>query len=167
MCQLDWTERPLTSYILLMCALGDGSSISAGLTAAGYDMGRVLQGFEATAACYPAVCEADGPDGVVAGRVAGLIKALEAVSSTCSVFAVPHCCNNPGCSNLAGASELDIVSGKGCICGGCQVVRYCATVGRAARRHTGSSTSRPGGAKCCKPEPQNTPHALDLAAVFA
>jgi hypothetical protein len=43
----------------------------------------------------------------------------------CSMFAVPHCCNNPGCSNLAGPSELAIVSGKSCICGGCQVARHC------------------------------------------
>jgi hypothetical protein len=34
-------------------ALGEGSSISAGLTAAGYDMGAVLQGFMGLAACYP------------------------------------------------------------------------------------------------------------------
>jgi hypothetical protein len=33
-------------------ALGEGSGISAGLTAAGYDMGPVLQGFEAIAAFY-------------------------------------------------------------------------------------------------------------------
>jgi hypothetical protein len=103
----------------------EGSSISAALTAAGYDMRAVLQGFEALAACYPAVLEVNEAGDVVAGNVAGLIKAFEAVGRACSVFAVPHCCNNPGCSNLAGASELFIVSGKGCICGGCQVARYC------------------------------------------
>jgi hypothetical protein len=102
------------------------SSSSAGqLAAAGYDLGPVLQGIEALAACYPGVVQAEEPGDVFAGRVAGLIKALEAVGRACSVFAVPHCCNNPSCSNLAGPTEVSIVSGKGCICGGCQVARYC------------------------------------------
>jgi hypothetical protein len=83
-------------------------------------MGAVLQSFEALAACYPRAFEAAG-----SGNVEVLIGALEAVGRACSVFAVPYFCNNPGCSNLAGTSELSIVSGKGCICGGCQVARYC------------------------------------------
>jgi hypothetical protein len=96
---------------------GSVSRISAGLTAAGYDMGAVLHGFEALAAYRPEIHWVAGP--------ASLIKALTVVSNACSVFAVPHCCNNPGCSNLAAAGELATVSGKSCICGGCQVARYC------------------------------------------
>jgi hypothetical protein len=104
--------------------LRQGSSISAGLTAAGYDMGAVRQGFEAVAACYPGVVNLGGASDA-SKNVGGLISALEAVGRACSVFAVPHCCNNPGCSNLAAAGELATVSGKSCICGGCQVARYC------------------------------------------
>jgi hypothetical protein len=95
-------------------------------------MGPVLQGFEALAACCPIALEAAGPDceaadnvAAAADSVAGLVEALETVGRACSVFAVPHCCNNPGCSNMARGSELSMVSGKSCICGGCQVARYC------------------------------------------
>jgi hypothetical protein len=108
------------------CSNSDSSSSSAGRpVAAGLNMGAVLQGFEALAACYPAVLEAEGPADDVASRVAGLIKALEGVGRACSVFAVPHCCNTPGCGNLSGPTEVSLVSGKGCICGGCKVARYC------------------------------------------
>jgi hypothetical protein len=69
--------------------------------------------------------------GAVSCKVVKLITALEAAGNACSMFAVPHCCNNPGCSNLAGASEHSIVSGRSCICGGCQAARYC---GRACQR---------------------------------
>jgi hypothetical protein len=102
---------------LVMDNFDKGCSISAGLTAAGYDMGSVLQGFEALAACKPDEIRAAGAD--------SHIKALTAVGSACSVFAVPHCCNNPGCGNVAQATELSLVSGTSCICGGCKVARYC------------------------------------------
>jgi hypothetical protein len=40
-------------------------------------------------------------------------------------FAVPCMCNNPGCTSMAGVSELAAVSGRSCICAGCRVARYC------------------------------------------
>ena len=36
---------------------------------------------------------------------------------------VPWLCNNPGCVDMAGASELQLVGGEGCVCGGCRVAR--------------------------------------------
>jgi hypothetical protein len=105
-------------------ALGEGSSISAELTAAGYDMGAVLQGFEAIAACYPGVLRAAEP-GDAAGKFGQLVDALQAAGNASSVFAVPHCCNNPLCNELSGPSELSLLSGTSCICGGCRVARYC------------------------------------------
>jgi hypothetical protein len=38
----------------------------------------------------------------------------------CTQFPVAHCCNNPGCVELRGASELQLVGGKGCVCGRCR-----------------------------------------------
>jgi hypothetical protein len=38
----------------------------------------------------------------------------------CAQFPLPHCCNNPGCVELRGASELQLVGGKGCVCGRCR-----------------------------------------------
>jgi hypothetical protein len=38
----------------------------------------------------------------------------------------PHCCNNPGCRNLDGLSEQELVSGRSSRCSGCKVARYCS-----------------------------------------
>jgi hypothetical protein len=38
----------------------------------------------------------------------------------CAQFPLPHCCNNPGCVELRGASELQLVGGKGCVCSRCR-----------------------------------------------
>jgi hypothetical protein len=38
----------------------------------------------------------------------------------------PHCCNNPGCRNLGGLSERQLVSGRGSRCSGCKVARFCS-----------------------------------------
>ena len=58
--------------------------------------------------------------------VATLPAALQAAALRLSA-ALPHrfACNNPGCTNLAGASEAALVGGKGCICAGCRTARYC------------------------------------------
>jgi hypothetical protein len=112
-------------------ALGKHSTLCAGLLAPGYDLGPIVQGFETLAACYPEVAQTQGvTDAVVAERVGGLIKALVSLGRALSVFAVPHCCNNPGCANASGMTEKAIVSGKSCLCSGCKVARYC---GRACQ----------------------------------
>ncbi|KAF6253578.1 hypothetical protein COO60DRAFT_1643060 [Scenedesmus sp. NREL 46B-D3] len=38
---------------------------------------------------------------------------------------VKLCCNRPGCANLGQLSETVLVGGKGNICSGCKVARYC------------------------------------------
>jgi hypothetical protein len=43
----------------------------------------------------------------------------------CAQFPLPHCCNNPGCVELRGASELQLVGGKGCVCSRCRWVCSC------------------------------------------
>jgi hypothetical protein len=61
-----------------------------------------------------------------------VIGVLVSLGNGLSMFAVPHCCNNPSCSNTAGLTETSIVSGKGCICAGCKVARYCGKSCQAA-----------------------------------
>jgi hypothetical protein len=113
--------------------VGQGSSLGAELSAAGYDLGPIVQGCEVVAACYPEVAQTEGvPDAVVDERFGRLIKALVSVGNALSMFAVPHCCNNPSCSNTAGLTEASLVSGKGCICAGCKVARYCGKACQAA-----------------------------------
>jgi hypothetical protein len=98
------------------------------LAAAGYAPLPVLQQLEQLLATYQALRDSP-PD-----TVAPLLTAAQQLHSTglalCS-FAVPCMCNNPGCTSMAGLSELAAVSGRSCICAGCCVARYC---GRACQR---------------------------------
>ena len=48
-----------------------------------------------------------------------------------SSVAVPHFCNNTSCANLTGPTDVQLVSGRSCICAGCRIARYC---GRARQR---------------------------------
>jgi hypothetical protein len=41
----------------------------------------------------------------------------------CNQLPMPWLCNNPQCANLSGVSELQLVGGKACVCGGCRVAR--------------------------------------------
>jgi hypothetical protein len=47
----------------------------------------------------------------------------EAGVALCQLLPVPWCCNNPGCQSMAGDIELQLVGGKGSVCGGCKVAR--------------------------------------------
>jgi len=38
---------------------------------------------------------------------------------------VAYCCNSSGCKSVAKMSELQLVSGKGCVCAGCKAARFC------------------------------------------
>jgi hypothetical protein len=38
----------------------------------------------------------------------------------CAQLPLAHCCNNSACVQLRGASELQLVGGKGCVCGRCR-----------------------------------------------
>jgi hypothetical protein len=50
-------------------------------------------------------------------------------------IAIRHCCNNPACVNTAGPSEAQLVNGRGNLCGGCRVARYCSR--SCLRQHWG------------------------------
>jgi hypothetical protein len=47
----------------------------------------------------------------------------EVGEAICAKVPVPWMCNNPGCTRMEGASELHLVGGKACVCGGCRVAR--------------------------------------------
>jgi hypothetical protein len=53
------------------------------------------------------------------GLGARLVACGEALAALCPV---PLCCNNPGCLELRGASELQLVAGKGSVCSRCRWV---------------------------------------------
>jgi hypothetical protein len=51
-------------------------------------------------------------------------EALDQVGlQLCNQMPMPWWCNNPHCGNLSGVSELQLVGGKTCVCGGCWVSR--------------------------------------------
>jgi hypothetical protein len=52
------------------------------------------------------------------------IQLLEQLGlSLCDQLPMPWLCNNPRCSNLSVVSELQLVGGKACVCGGCRLAR--------------------------------------------
>jgi hypothetical protein len=50
-----------------------------------------------------------------------LVACGEALAALCPV---PLCCNSPGCTELRGASEPQLVAGKGCVCSRCKWVAF-------------------------------------------
>jgi len=54
-----------------------------------------------------------------------LLEKLHAVAQALNVLAVEPMCNNPGCSNVSGQTELGLVSGRSCKCSGCRIAHYC------------------------------------------
>jgi hypothetical protein len=57
----------------------------------------------------------------VAAALPGLAQQMVALGEAlCAQLPLPHCCNNPGCVELRGASELQLVGGKGCVCSRCR-----------------------------------------------
>jgi hypothetical protein len=64
-----------------------------------------------------------------------LTDGLQADGRVLTSFAVPHCCNNPACVSITGPSEAQLVNGRGNLCGGCRVARYCSR--SCLRQHWG------------------------------
>jgi hypothetical protein len=56
---------------------------------------------------------------------------LQAAGRVLVRFAIPLACNNPGCGNVCGPSEAQLVGRRSCICAGCLTARNC---GRACQR---------------------------------
>jgi hypothetical protein len=53
------------------------------------------------------------------------VQQLQATGGMLCNIAVPHFCNNPACWNISGATEVQLVSGRSCICAGSCTARYC------------------------------------------
>jgi hypothetical protein len=47
----------------------------------------------------------------------------EVGGGVCGKLPLPWLCNNPLCTSMGGASELQLVGGSSCVCGGCRVAR--------------------------------------------
>ena len=102
-----------------------------GLGAAGYGVQGVCQQLVMLQERWQAACEAlqqqpEPAEALVTELVGELSHVLRAFgAAVSSALPVPHFCNNPGCRNVSGDSEVALVSGRSCICAGCKVARYC------------------------------------------
>jgi hypothetical protein len=67
----------------------------------------------------------EGAAGIDATASAELCKQLQAIGQLLAALAFLSACNNPGCANVSGPSEADLIWGKSCICAGCVSARYC------------------------------------------
>ena len=50
-------------------------------------------------------------------------RLMEVGATLCDNLHAPWLCNNLCCTNMAGASELQLVGGSSCVCGGCKLAR--------------------------------------------
>jgi hypothetical protein len=73
--------------------------------------------YDAPDATDPSSADADQP---------AVVSELVAVGGAFACFAIPNACNNPGCSNVSGPSEAQLVGGRSCLCAGCRTARYCS-----------------------------------------
>jgi hypothetical protein len=65
-----------------------------------------------------------GPSDEVSSETASQIggQLVQVGGALCAQLPVPLCCNNPGCVDLRGASEQQLVAGKGSVCSHCRWV---------------------------------------------
>jgi len=102
-----------------------GSSAATHLTNLGYDLQPLLQQLERMTAAVEEAADATGTQQSSAAHQE-LGTQLASVGELLCSFAHPYACNNPRCTNLAGPSEMRLVTGQSTKCGGCRAARYCS-----------------------------------------
>jgi hypothetical protein len=88
--------------------------------AAGGDPQQASQRLQALSAAWQAAGE-----GLNHTSLAALVQQLQGAGVMLSGIAVPHFCNNPACGNISGPTDVQLVSGRSCLCAGCRTARYC------------------------------------------
>ena len=97
-----WLQRPETT---------------AQFAAAGFNVQQVLESVQ------PASSVSDDAQPIEASMASQLSALGLALNNS---LPIPYACNNPHCRNLSGTSELHLVNGRTCMCGGCRVAHYCS-----------------------------------------
>jgi hypothetical protein len=123
-------QDPFEAATALMCLNGwlQASSTAQQLVAAGYELQNLLQHVEAAMLAFTAPARRSRSGTAFLQEA---VQQLQAAGSAMCSFAVSCLCNNPSCSNLSRLTEVGVVSGRSCVCGGCRVARYC---GRTCQR---------------------------------
>ena len=117
-CGLEELVATLSSWV---GAIRSPAAHAALAAAAGGDLQQFRQQLEALSAAQHTVRQ----EGVTDASLAALVQQLQASGMMLSSIAVPHFCNNPACVNISGPTEVQLVSGRSCICAGCRTARYC------------------------------------------
>jgi hypothetical protein len=128
--QLPFLRGLAVNMLILQQWLQTGSTCEQ-LTAAGFGPLPVLQQLDQLAAACVAL-QKPLPDTSWGAKaiIGASAQQLHSIGTALCAFAVTCMCNNPGCTSMAGLSDLGSVSGRSCICAGCLVARYC---GRACQ----------------------------------
>jgi hypothetical protein len=120
-CGLQQSMAAVSSWVGGLASFEAHAALAA---AAGGDLQHFKQQLQALSAAQTAVLQ----QGVHDASLAALVQQLQATGVMLSSIAVPHFCNNPVCVNISGPTEVQLVSGRSCICAGCRTARYCGRV---------------------------------------
>lgn len=74
----------------------------------------------------PADVAARAPELTALVQRAAAVEELWVNCQALGSLAISMVCNNPGCTNSSGPTELKLVKGSSKTCSGCQVARYCS-----------------------------------------
>jgi len=106
-------------------ASGPGDLPGPVAAAAGYPIEQFLEELAVLSALLAEPAAASNAAAAVAAYEL-VLQQLQRVGMTLNTLAFPDACNNPSCSNMAGATELESVSGRSNICADCRIARYCS-----------------------------------------
>jgi DNA polymerase III psi subunit len=113
--------------------VGVTSSLASAALAAAASGGvqQFRQQLEALSAAQQAVRDGVSDASLSDASLTALVQQLQATGLMLSSVAVPHFCNDAGCVNISGPTDVQLVSGRSCMCAGCCTARYC---GRGCQR---------------------------------
>jgi hypothetical protein len=98
------------------------TAVLSELSAAGYDLVPLQALFHSTTDALQACW--DKPAGE--REHLGLVNRMKGLAQSLCAVAAPATCNSPWCRNVMGPSEVEMVSKRTCVCGGCHVAHYCS-----------------------------------------
>jgi len=126
-------ELAMSAHFAIQSVFQEDKSNAEQLFTAGYT--STLQPAVQQAGCFMmmALCKGrqctDNPEKADPAIGEGVLEAAEelgAVGMMLSSLAAPCLCNNPGCSNVSGPTESEMVHAGSCRCSACRTARYCS-----------------------------------------
>jgi hypothetical protein len=120
------TLEGLVGMVLRSVGCVDSPSAQAQLAAAGCAPQQLQEQLESLLSAQQGMQQ-----GLNAAPLTALVQQLRGTGGMLTSIAVPSFCNNPACGNVSGPTEVQLVSGRSCMCAGCRIARYC---GRACQR---------------------------------